>query len=258
MKYRVVVCITLFLARPLFGCTWCTTSRGPLELLPGISLAQKMEQQAQEPTLQTPPLSNVAQYLPGTAFAERYLLPYYPKARCVVQDYFAHMCPRAVGQTLQTITNVLAHNTWVYFKNQPAPFTIGDYWESMLEQCYIIDEFLLFARVDPTTSTVVECTLMDLISGARNDCRRLIDCWRMQRMLDVYYDFYGFYFDYANRMFIEAIQFLLPDQAKRYQEKLEQIFKKLSGWRAEKTYERALQRSRELHTMLKQRLGLEK
>lgn len=262
-----IVC-TMVLGGSSSACTWCSDlQKAPDIALPAIVPDSVMG--ASEDTHKTvaigpvPNASDIERMhlestLGKSPFYTLYLKNYYPTAKRILFEYFSRMCPQAIHASLKTVVDLLANHAWFYFKNSPVKFYSAEYWECMVEQCSIIDEFLLYARVRLKDGSVCSKRLTyDQLVSKEDPYVRLIEYWKNQHMDSAYY-FYGFYFDYTNKLFNEGIRFLDLDKAKKYKRDMQRIFRKLKGWRYEKRYEQVISRSGDLINIVRQRLGITK
>ena len=208
----------LFLAAPLRACTWCEQS---------------------------------------SRFELDYLEAYFPKALVSIEQYFTDMCPEAIAASLGSMVELLGDRTSYYFVNDPGSFKAGEYFENILEQCRLVGEYLERARVNiDTGSVVVPDSTMYFDIGASQNTQPLLSYLHAQGH-DEHFDFYAFYFDYANKMFNEGIRFCLLSQAYQYSKEQERLVEKLRGSSYESSYQEAVKCSADLVGLLRSRLGIE-
>ncbi len=186
-----------------------------------------------------------------------YVHTYYPKAYVVCEEYFAGMNADQIDGALTELMSVLGDKIWFYFQNEKKGFTLGEYWENVIEQCRIIASFLQRTRVNPDDKSIIpkDLSFHEELLGF-NDGVPLLSYFKSEGKRG-HYDFYAFYFDYLVKMFNEGIRFQLISQSYRYERRMERVMAKLRGSLYESRYQEVITRGKELISLLRQRLGLE-
>lgn len=186
-----------------------------------------------------------------------YITVYYPKVYVIIEQYLLAMCPIAADKALGQIVDIYRDMLWFYYQNKPAGFYAGEFWENVIEQCSILMTFVKRARVDFTTNTLfLPGYVSPLEAMAASDSIQLLDYWKQAGKTRVY-DFFAFYFDLRLKMFNEGIRFKIYSQATRYKRKLEKSLVDLRGSAYESRYQEAMNKSKELLALLRQRIGIE-
>ena len=190
-------------------------------------------------------------------FYQDYIAKYYPKALVITNHFFAAMTPEAVEAALKDIVMVFADRPFFYFVNDKKKFKITAYWECIVDQLSLINEFLCIAFInqDRSISFVDDAETVG-INAYQPIKREWLFDWLLAPEKKVLFDFYALCFDYTVKLFNEGI--LLPDfvQATRYLGELEWIAEKLRGSIYESDYAESIKTAKELYDLLKQRMGL--
>ena len=190
-------------------------------------------------------------------FYQEYLAKYYPKALVITNHFFAAMTPEAVEAALQDIVMLLADRPFFYFMNDQKKFKVTAYWECIVDQLSLINEFLCIAYINKDRSISFTDDAEQTGFNAYKPIKRdwLFD-WLLAPGKKVIFDFYALCFDYTIKLFNEGI--LLPDftQATRYVGELEWLAEKLRGSIYESDYAEHIKTVKELYDLLKQRMGL--
>lgn len=234
--FRVVILImSWFCIRELSACSWCqrddmaTLIRDKLTVLKVQALPQQE----------------------GAPFYNECVYDYYPKAYVMTQTYFTQMCPEAVDSALYEIVRVLTYDTWFYFSNQKDTFQWAAFWERVITVCELFDQFLSNARVDPTTKYVYEPAPSSEGDGELSIMYvpDLISWWCFTGKKAMF-DFYALFFDYYLKLFNEGIKLEKEEKVEVYYQMLEDILVRLEGSDYYLKYEKALQRSQRLQSLL--------
>ncbi len=190
-------------------------------------------------------------------FHQDYLSKYYPKALVITNHFFAAMTPEAVEAALNDIVILLADRPFFYFMNDQKKFKVTAYWECIVDQLSLINEFLCIAFINQDRSISFTDDAEKIGFNAYQLTKRewLFD-WLIAPGKKIIFDFYALCFDYTIKLFNEGI--LLPDfvQATRYLGELEWLAEKLRGSIYESDYAESIKTAKELYDLLKQRMGL--
>lgn len=202
------------------------------------------------------------------SFYNDYISKYYPKAFVVRINFFLNMSPTEIEKALGDIVALLTTDPWFYFVNNKHEINITHYWEYIIDQLRILNDFLINAVIDKKSQKICmpkdydaqkvldsELFFADTIGNMnenKNDettplLEQLITCGTAS------YDFYALCFDYLIKLFNEKILCDELSEAHIYFYDLEELVTKLQGCPYEITYQEHLKTAKELVEMLKTR-----
>lgn len=187
----------------------------------------------------------------STSFYEDYLKKYYPKA-FVMTELFLAMKPHEVAQALDLIIDIFTNAPWFYFKDFSKGFKLVHYWEYVIDQLAIVNNFLKRARVDRKTQVIFlsERTSYPLSVPTDNLLLFLKKTYKAEMAR-----FYALSFDYLIKLFNEGILLGEPVKATQYYYELSFVATKLRDTEFENEYRQAFQVCKELLDLLKQKCG---
>ncbi len=191
-------------------------------------------------------------------FYEEYLAKYYPKALVVRSVFFNDNKPAHVAGALRAFIELLSRKPWFYFVNEPIGFKLTYYWEFVLDQCSLINDYIKQAYVDLEEDKVYFFKYpvygtADSFGKKRNQASlRLVDYLKNSHN-DILGMFYAFSFDYTVKLFNEGILLQNFTKAYRYFTDLEFIIEKLQNTSYEGEYQEFMQIAKNLFVLLKQK-----
>ncbi|QQR49091.1 hypothetical protein IPF37_06085 [bacterium] len=194
-------------------------------------------------------------------FCADYLEKYYPKVFVIRECFFLAMKPAQIAQALRDIVDVFTERPWFYFVDDQKRFNLVLYWEHIVDQCALLNQFLKNSRVDSDTNEVffreLEYDFYECAGPfAKRTMRPLIDS--IKKFDDtIIADFYALCFDYLIKLFNEGI--LLKDLGlvERYYHELEFVSDKLRATSYETDYQEVMRTSKELISLLKKKVGFD-
>lgn len=199
------------------------------------------------------------------SFAQSYLLSYYPRAALIRELFFPAMTPSQLDKALADIVDLFAERAWLYFADDESKIKLYEYWEHVIDQCSLLNEFLKKARVDRLTERIFLARPLRLNHSintdysiyqafyAKNHLMQgsvLLFTYFKEHRLQAIYDFYALSFDYVIKLFNENILLKNQIEAQRFFEELEFIFGRLRGSSYEVYYQEAINTCKELLAIL--------
>ncbi len=161
------------------------------------------------------------------------------------------------AQALKMFVDILTHTPWLYFVNKREEFKSKYYWEHIIDQCAIMNYFLKTARVRLDNKTLFIPPYGQMYwktTQQYKNTQPLLEYFRRHHK-PVIGCFYALIFDYAIKLFNEAILLKSQRQVSRCYVILEYAMDKLRGTDYEADYQESLNICKELTQLLKHMMG---
>lgn len=190
-------------------------------------------------------------------FYEDYLAKYYPKALVIRSNFLDNKDPKSIAGTLHAFINLLAEQPWFYVADKPDGFKMANYWEYIIDQCALVNDYLKKAYVDLEKNTVyvpTESLYYDFsyFGKAKPKAKQLIEFLKDSHN-DVLGEFYAFSFDFVIKLFNEGILVKDFSKALKYKVELEFIMSKLQNTSYESEYQEFLIIAKRIFELLKKK-----
>jgi len=194
-------------------------------------------------------------------FYDAYLAKYFPKAMVIREKFTEGMSYDAMVIGLHDSVKLLSDNPRFYIANKEEQVRFTHYWEFVLDQLVLINQFLKKAYVNTQDQKILMIeNKYSYLDGYSPEERKkwlkshqaFVD-YVLDQHPDILYNFYALMCDYIIKLFNEGI--LLQDHAlaNKYYRELEYIVERLGGSSYEFDYQETVKTGKDLLTLLKQK-----
>jgi hypothetical protein len=187
-------------------------------------------------------------------FYNEYLVKYYPKARVISHKFLAVMNAEQIEKALGDVIGMLTQETWHYIANNPNHVNLIYYWEFLTDQLSLLHDFLVRARYNIKTNTVVlpskNMYFNTILKYDENPF--LIDYLLDQGCVHAA-QFFALTFDFIVKLFNESIMLSDYKGARYYLSELEYLEGNMRGTIYEIDYQENVKTAREVFAKFKER-----